>query len=161
MIVDACCNVYVIVSFLTLSSVETRLVFYVSWIRVAWCGVGVALWCLAWWSDRDDLMAYCGVAWHVPRHYPSCPRKYPYLPSPLYLAHSVPSLAHSAPFFVLSARFLFLGTIPLLPRRNFSFLHSQCDPSSASWPWRDPYHSSRPQRDPCHSSHPGRNLSST
>ena len=30
---------------------------------MAWCGVGVALWCLAWWSDRDDLMAYCGVAW--------------------------------------------------------------------------------------------------
>ena len=87
---------------------------------------GVACCCSAW-----RVVDFC----LVPRP-PSRTRKYPPRSSSLFLAHSAPSLAHSAPFFVLSARFLYLGTIPLVPRR---ILHSQ----------RDPCNSSRPHCDPC------------
>ena len=70
MIVDPFCNVYVIVSFLTLSPGETWLVPYSSWICMTWCGVGVELlwYCDAWRGGVDvitwwHIVAWCGVAW--------------------------------------------------------------------------------------------------
>lgn len=93
-------------------------------------------------------VACCFSVWRledlclVPRHHHSRPRNYSPRSS---------SFLHHPPFFVHSARLLLLGTIPLVPWCNFSFLHSRFNSCNSLRPQLNPWHSLHPWSNASHS----------